>query len=811
MTDLHRNLRYALRQLRKSPGFTAVAVLALAVGIGANLTIFSVVDGLWLRPLPVKDPARLIRISSRKMQLSDGGTEASYAQYLDYRSQATALSDIAAVSRRQAVLRIESESRLLLADVLSPNYFSIMGVDAVIGRSFTKQELGGPRPAPLVMLSYGAWQLYFGGDYGIAGKVVVLNNYECVVAGVLPRGFRGTEPWLAPDLWIPSTTWLQINPKDRGFMLARDYRDFELFARLAPGRSIGEAQAELSHIAAQLALAYPKTDAGYAVNVEFETKTRSRGLYAASVLLLGFASLVLLIALANISSLLLARAETRRKEMAVRIALGASRAQLIVDAMTESVPLCLLSTTCALILAYWIIHLLLGLVPPNMPLSFDFRFDVRLLLFAGTLTLVSPVLVGALSAWHVSQLAPVMAIKEPGTSDRIGRRWHSRDLIVGAQVAVSLVLLACAGLLLRALTHLQTLDAGFNRQQQMVLMDLVDVGHRTSLKQDLDLVVERVRTLPGVDHAALMQFFPLSGVGDGARKIVSDPDQPPKPGEELYVGFNVISPEYFQTMGTHLTRGRAFSVQDQDNGPKVVILSEALVRRLFSGREPLGRYLQIGGMNGERWQIVGIAEDAKYSDLSEPPRPFLYFPFAQSAPGGMVLAVATAMDARGVAPAVRRAVDAGGSDISGVNLRTLDDQMQQATYLPRLMVNLLTSLGLLGTLLAVIGLYGVVSYFAARQTHGIGVRIAVGATLTDIFWFVVRRGLRIAGIGVLIGLAGALVCARLITAFLYGVPPTDIITFSLVTLLLLVAVGAACFIPAHRATRVDPVVALRYE
>jgi putative ABC transport system permease protein len=776
MNGLLQDLRYAIRQLRKSPGFTVVAVLTLALGIGANTAIFSIVDAIWLRPLPIHNPGSLIRISDQKPDHGDEG-HVSYAAYQDYRTQATAFSGIAAVGLHGAVLKANGESKMLVVGEVSPNYFSVLGVSTTLGRTFTEAELQAPNPPPLVMLGYTAWRRYFGGDPQIAGKTIVIDGRNCVVAGVLPRGFRGTEPFVEPEVWIPIPTWLFItgdNPTDR------PDREFDLLARLAPGHSLEQARLETGLIATRLAQLYPKTDAGRKINVAFERDVRNPFLRMLSALLLALATLVLLIACANVANLFLAHGESRRKEIATRIALGGTRARLVWQLTIEGVPLSMLGAAFAVLLAGWIIRLLPALMPATeVPIGFDFRLDGRVLLFASALSLISAALFGIVPAFHASRVAPITVMKEASGASPRQRRWSLANFIVVAQMAASLVLLTGAGLLVKTLMQVEMRDPGFDRHQQMVLMDpTVKDLPQVQLQPYLDDVISRVEAVPGVRHAAFARFIPF-GVGGGRKKVVSTPAQILVPGEDgLRVGYTDVSPGYFATMGTRLIRGRAFTAADRSTSVKVIVISQASARQFSPGQDPLDKYLRVGGASGVDWQIVGIAQDATYNDLTESPQPYIYFPIAQDPAWEVTLAISTTTDADSMVRPLVRAVQEVNQDVPVFGAHTLEARMRAASYAQRFPAILVAVLGLLALMLATVGLYGVVSYSVTRRTHEIGVRIALGAEPNRILRLVVGRGLWLAGIRTAIGLAGALAVTRVLSSLLYGVSPADPATFA---------------------------------
>jgi predicted permease len=808
LTGLLANVRYALRQLRKKPGLAAIAVLTLTLGVGANTAIFSVVDAIWLRPLPVHDPESLVRISDEKFDHSEEGV--SYPRYLDYRTQSTAFSDIAAISLRGAILRTSAESKMLTVAEVSPNYFSVLGVSTVLGRTFTESELGRRDPPPVVVLDYKAWKRYFGGNPQIVGTTIFLTKHSCVVIGVLKRGFRGTEQFIEPEVWMPTTTWTQVTEDD---LQDRGSYQFQLLARLAPGHSLQQARIEMNLIASRLAHEYAKTDANRIAGVAFEKDVRSAFLGLLSKMLLALAMLVLLIACFNVANLFLAYGEARRKEIATRVALGGNRLRLIWQLLIEGLPLSLLGTVLAVLVAKWVIHLLPSLLPTmELPVGFDFRLDTRVLLFSAALCLLSTVLSGIVPAFRSSAVAPITAMKE--SSDASGRRnrWSLPNLIVIIQLAASLVLLTGTGLLVRTLINVEARNPGFDRHRQLVLMYSALDTQPEQRQRYIDDVISRLHALPGVMTAAFARFVPFGAVGGGAKVLVSVPTRGTASDEgDLNLSYSNVTSEYFETMGIQIMSGRAFNTGDRNTSPKVIMISQALARRLFPGQNALYKYLRIGGAKGMDWQIVGIAQDAVYYDITESPQPYVYFPLSQQQAEDVTIVVSTSTDARSMVQPIVRAIHEVDSNVLLFDTETLNVRMRSATYVQRLSATLVTVLGLLALMLAGVGLYGVIAHSVSKRTHEIGVRMALGATSGRMLLLVIVRGFWLTGIGAVLGLATALALMRMLSSFLYGVSPSDMRTLVTVTaLLLLVGISASIF-PARRAAKVDPALSLHYE
>jgi putative ABC transport system permease protein len=809
METLLQDLRYGFRMLRKSPGFTAVAVLTLALGLGANTAVFSIVDALALRPLPVPDAKHLVAIytsgkTSRGAYLT-GPT--SYPDLVDYRAGAPAFAGIAGSENRGSILRVGDDSVMLLTCVVTENYFSLLGVNALHGRTFTEQEFQSPDFPPEVVISYSLWRKYLGGDPKVVGRNIHLTGKDYVIAGVLPREFRGTEPTASPDIFMPALVW------GREEMTARSNARFQLLARLNPGVDLRQAQTQMDTVAQRLAAAYPKERSGRVITLQWEPETR-RGLRNIGYMFLAVAALVLLIACANVAGLLLARGETRRRELATRLAIGASRLRLTRQMLTESLLLSLLGMGLAVLVALWVVEALPGMLPAQVAmLGIDFRLDQRALAFSFAAALLSLIVFGVAPAVQSCRVSLVSELKEGGSAGTArGRTWARNTLIVG-QMALSVVLLTGAGLLVRTFLKVSQQDLGFDSRGQMLLLQILpgsrqsEVTFSTAYPQ----LLERIEALPGVEGASLGNRAPFADYNGGWRKTVYVPGMHLAPNEQgVPINLGRADGKYFQTLGMALLRGRTFGPQDQPTAQRVVILNETAARRLFPGADPVGQHFRFGGPNGPDCEVVGIVRDAKYNDVTEQIMPYMYVPFAQET-GDTVLLVKTRIAAASVLPLVRREIKAFDSSMSIFSVVTMAEHMRAALYAQRATAGLVLTLGLLGLTLAVVGLYGVLSYYVNRRRHEIGLRLAVGAQPGAVFRMIVRRGLSLAALGTAIGMAGAIGVMYFLAGLLFGVSPHDPLTLLVVAgLLLLVAVLAAA-VPARRAARVDPMVALRYE
>jgi putative ABC transport system permease protein len=816
MDTFLKDLRYGLRTLAGNMHFSLAAILVLALGFAANGVIFSFVDAILLRPLPVSKPNELVRIfTSQKTMLGEeiyGRT--SYPDYLDLRKQSAALAGLVAYEHRGAIWASPLGRTVVSAENVSENYFAVLGVQSRLGRTFSEEEAPLKSETPEVVLSYGVWKDRLGGDPDILGKTIQLNDQLCTVLGVAPREFRGTDSLIAPDVWL-----LLGSLRSHGTELNdRNSRSLELIGRLGRGEPISQAQAEASVVGAQLAQAYPKTNAGGKFTVEREKESRSHGLSIFADMLLAISGLVLLIACVNVANLLLYRGETRRREFGIRRALGARPARLIRQLLTENALLSLLGGAFSLLISYWIIRLLPSLVPPiGIPLGFDFRLDARVLGFTFLLALFAVLVFGlaptvrAVKGDLLGELTESRGAGRPGV-----KRGQVRQGLVVAQLSVSLMLLLGAGLLVRSLVSAEGIDPGFNHKQNMLLVSVVqfEKSTPTQFRLGYDRILDQLEALPGVRRASLTQFVPLSLDGGGATKNIIVPGKEPPPSEEdgQAIHYTVVGRGYFSAMGISILRGRAFGKEDGEASPCVVMINETLARRLWPGEEAVGRQLLIGGPKGRECVVIGVARDGKYLHLTELEDSYLYLPFSQEGGGGeLTLLVQTAGDPRNLADAIRKGVQGVDKNMMILSMMTLSEHMRYAAFEGRTAMQLVATLGLLGLLLAAVGLYGLVSYAVSGRTREIGVRIALGAQRGDIVRMVLAQGVRLTLLGAGIGLALGIALMRVLNGYVFGAKGFDLPSFVLPTVLLAGVAFAASYIPAHRATRVDPAEALRHD
>ena len=775
--NLLRDLRFGFRILRRSPMVASVAVATLALGIGANTAIFSLVDGVCLRPLPIADPAHLIAIESVKSHAaaqSDQETGSSYAEFADLRERVPAFADVVAADRRGIALHTADGLQMLLCEVVSDNYFTFMGARPELGRLPSESEIG-RASSPLLVLSHKTWKRVFGGDPTIVGKNVNVKGGLATVIAVMPAGFRGTERFVDPQVYVPQSSWTMWTPGELN--TPRTMREFEIYARLRPGATLGQASAQLQALSAELSKSYPQANGGRAFAAEWQAKSRNDGMKVIGILVLAIAGAVLLIACTNIANLLLALNDSRRREFAMRVALGATHSRLLRQLVTECTVLASLGVAGALVLAQWLILLVPKLMPDvGFPLGFDFRIDHRVLLFTAVAGVVSVLLCGLLPARSSTRISPLEAMRTkawPGGKAKI----PARKVFVVAQLAVSTALLIATGLLVRTLLNLESMNMGFNNRQNAVLLSVGVNSQGPKLQAEFDALTDRMKALPGAKDASIARVVPFPDTGGGATKVVLAPGETPSETAGTPVRFNSVDNAYFRVMGVPLMRGRSFGAQDSGAGAPVAIVNQTLAKRLFGSDDAVGRNLRIGRQNPLNAEIVGVVYDGKYGDVTETQQPYLYLPLAQDGQREVTLIVTTSGDAAALVPAARKAVQQASPDAMVMNSQTLTDHMRLATYSNRMAAWLTAALGALALFLTAIGLYGVISHGVSRRTHEIGVRMALGARRATVFGSILKDGLLLALTGIVLGTGLAFLLGRGIGDMLYGVNPADPVTF----------------------------------
>ena len=810
MYTLIQDVRYGIRVLAKNPGFAAVAVLSLALGIGANTTIFSIVDKVLLNPWPVKDPGRLAMITMDAPKLDFNA--ASYPDYLDIRDQVAAFSDVVAYGTRGCFLSVEGRGQGLEAtvEVVSQNYFDALGVRAILGRAFSPQASLAAAEGHSVVVSYNLWQKYFSGVPSLPGKTTLLDDKQFTVIGVAPQGFSGLRG-ANLDIWLTKEGWETMLPGEARSDAARDDRWFDIAGYLRRGTKIDEARAQLQTLAKRLAAAYPSSNQG--VNfiarpaLELTPETAGAGLY-----FMVMVGLVLLISCANVANLLLAQTERRQREIAMRRALGAGARRLALQLLTEGLPLAMAGGALGTLLAAWLMKILPALVPGLS--NTILRLDGRVLLFTTAISVFSALVFGLVPSLWVSRSGVVPVLK--GDDPRLGGitgRVPLRSLLVSGEIALSVVLLVASALLLRSLRHSQRISPGFDSNKNVVMLSVAPpelYGYSNAQAQSVyPELAARVGSVPGVINTSYARRPPLIDEEEGETVPVVVPGVQPPPGTEYFkIRYNIVGPKFFLTVGARLKEGREFSAFDRPTTAPVVIINEAMAHRLWPGQDPLGKAVHI---EKKDLQVVGVVEEGRYNRLHETVQPYLFLPFTQVPSFECTLFVETAGDPRGMLPAILKATTAVAKNLPIVNAMTFKEAMREELAEERSVAELLGSLSILGMVLAAVGLYAAVAYLVNRRTHELGIRMALGARRGDVLRLVLWQGLRLSGAGAALGLAGALAASRLMSGFIYGVAATDPLSYIASIMVAMGVALAACYFPARRATKVDPLVALRYE
>jgi predicted permease len=731
---------------------------------------------------------------------------ASYPDYLDVCRQDTDFSGIIANSRRAATLNVAGDEEIVRADPVSENYFSVLGINAAVGRTFVAGEDWSGHKAPPVVIGHGLWQRRFGGDPTVVGRTAVFNGKHAVILGVAPQWFSGLDRGNAMEVWLPANAW-----PGYGDLKNRGGQAFDLLGRLRPGVSVEKVHAELDTIARRLSDAFPATDKGLTFLVQAEAERLHRVL-APVVILLGGVGLVLLICSGNISGMMLARAEARRREIAVRLALGAGRGRLLRQLLTEAMMLALLGAGLGLLLTATLLRLQPALLPPGPFVTpYDFRVDARALAYTLAVSLLAALISGLAPALQASRTDLVSTLRaEEGKANR-GRLWlGGRNLLVAGEVALSLTLLIVAGLFLESLIFSEEINPGFDTSKKLLIVSLnPSAGPATSNRNFFLPALEKIRSLPGVKSATYAFRMLLSGSGGGVSCEVSIPGVEPPSGQKGFIiKFNSVGRDYFQTVGARILRGRAFNSQEEAPTHRSVLINATMARRFWQDADPVGRHLLV---EGNDYEIIGLVQDGTINDIHEPPEPYIYFSLAQKPVWEGSIIVETAGDPRQLVAAVKQDIRSVDKGVTFYHAETLKELMAGELWSDRMFFRFVGALACLGIFLAGVGLYGVVAYLAGRRRHEIGIRMALGARRQDVLRLVLQQGLRPALLRIPAGLGAALIIGRFVSAKLYGVRPVDLAVFLGSCLLVLAITLLVSFIPAWRATKVDPMVALRYE
>jgi putative ABC transport system permease protein len=804
MNSFLKDLRYGARMLVKKPGFTLISVITLALGIGATSTIFSFINGLLLRPLPYTDSERLALLDETAFKRGVDSMGVSFPNFVDWRERNQVFSGVAAYLTRSFTLTGTGEPERLSGANISYDTFEILGIPPALGRTFTADE-DRPEHDLVAILSHDLWERSFGRDPDIIGKPITLNNRTRTVIGVMPKGFKFPE---VSDLWTP----LGLDTR----MWTRNDHGLESIARLKPGVTVEQAQEDMSAVAQGIEEQNPVTNEGMGVNVIPLRNGLVGGDYRkALMILLGVVGLLLLIACANVANLLLARATSRHKEMAIRSALGAGRGQVFRQLLTESLLLGVIGGALGMVVALWGLDLLLAAIPIDFPFWMKFDLDGRVLGFTAGISLVTGLVFGTVPALQASRVDLSEALKEGGRSSGGTGRHHMRRLLVIAEVALSLILLIGAGLMMRSFLRLIQVDPGLNPEKVLTMqVNLPGVKYDSPEKRQsfFKQLIERVGALREVEAASATSSLPLSGDTWG-RSLTVEGYPVLSVGQAPAIYHNVITPNYFRAMGISLLTGRDFTEADSSTGAKVTIIDERLARQYWPTESPLGKRIRFGPPEAnEPWHtIVGVVAEVKQVSLNLSPRRSVYLPYAQIPVGGMTLAVRAGGSPESLAEAIRSHVKEIDAGLPVTLVRTMREVISRSVWQPRLYAILFGVFAAIALVLASVGIYGVMSYAVTERTHEIGIRLALGARKSNVLGLVVGQGMTLTFVGTAIGLAGAFGLTRLMKSLLFGVSATDPLTFAVIALLLASVAFAACYFPARRAMKVDPMIALRYE
>jgi putative ABC transport system permease protein len=805
-------MRYAIRTLRRSPGFTLIALLTLALGIGANTAIFSFVNGVPLKPLPYRDPHNIVLVWEKPPGGHINGI--STLNFLDWKTQNTVFGHMAAATFGGSVtLTGSGEPVELQGSRVGASYFDIFGARAALGRTFAADE-DQPGKSQVVILSHRLWENRFGADPSVIGRTLTLNGKSCTVIGVLPANGPFDRSWA--QLWMP----LQFEPRD----MTRDYHWMMSFARLKPGVTLETARAAMDAIGARIAAAYPESNKGWGVTVErFEDQVVDGRLRRSLWVLLAAVGAILLIGCANLANLTLARGAAREREIAVRASLGAGRWRLIRQLLIENLVVAAAGGALGLGLGSAMIRGLIALAPPySLPSEADLSIDVHILLFTLAISLLTALLFGLAPAIHATRVDPASSMKEGGRSNTSGAgRARLRSTLIVSEVALAFVLLAGAALLVSSFFRMLQVDTGFTSVNVTTARLPIARNRYTDpaeLSQYLSLLDQRLRAAPGVQAAAFTNALPMEGWGDGMPFLIAGRpfvDRANRPS----CFYKRVTSSYFRALDIHLLRGRTFTDRDTMGSPPVTVISETMAKRFFKGEDPLDQRILIQeilygqpGLGPEiPWEVVGVVRDEQTGSLVDTKSPGVYVTYRQSPTNDVSLVLRASVDPRRLTSAIDAAVHEVDKNQAIADVQTLEEIKSGTVSSDRMQTMLLTVFALVALLLAAVGIYGVISYSVTQRIHEIGIRAALRATRGSLLSLVILRGMRLTLIGLAIGIAGALALTSLLGSLLFGISPRDPVTLAAVAMVLSAVAFLACYIPARRAARVDPMVALRYQ
>jgi macrolide transport system ATP-binding/permease protein len=815
------DIRFAIRMLIKAPGFSVVAFLAIALGLGVNTSIFGIINTLLMQPLAVGHSEQLVQVYTKDPHL-DGRAPTSFLNFVDYAKENSVFSGMAAYTFAPMGMTRGNETSNVLGLLVSGNYFDLLEIRPILGRGFFAEEDSSPNGHPVVVLSYNFWRK-LGADQAIVGSTITLNGRAFTVLGVAPRTFTGVDVGVAPDLWVPMAMHGWVRPGGNDWFDNRRALLLSMLGRLKPGVSISEAEAQLKTVARHLEEAYPDVNKERSVMLVSADTAKSQGLGGpanenatqnVSLLLLVAAGAILLIACANVANLLLARATTREREMAVRLALGASRARIIRQLLTESVILSMVGGIGGMILAYWFGDILVSLLPATpFPIVLNPQPDGRVLIVALLLAVLSGIVFGLAPALHTGRADLTQTLRERASAAGGGAssRWSIRNLLVIAQIGVSLCLLIGSALFLKAFHNAQGIDPGFRTDKLAILtIDPALAGYdKPHAAQVAKSIVERIRQHPQVQSADLGSVLPL-GFGVESRTVIPDGRDEAAQANRVMANINVTTPGYFETMRVVLNHGRKFDEHDaMATAARVAIVNDTMAKRFWPGEDALGHHFRF--FKGGSYEVIGVARDIKTISLGETPAPMVFLPLDEMPDGGITIYAHTTGSPGPLLSEIHRVVRATDVHIPITYEKTISDHMAIALWPSWMGAVILGALGFLALLLASIGVYGVMAYSVSQRQRELGIRMALGAQAGQVLQLVLRQGMMLAGIGLFLGLFAALGSTRLASTFLYGVNPHDPLIFGGVTALLALAAFAACYFPARKALKINPIIALRSE
>jgi predicted permease len=819
MKDFWQDVRYGIRMLAKSPGFTAIAVLTLAAGIGANTAVFSVVNSFLFNPLPVRDADHLVVVAYHTAD-DDDPRAISHLDFKDLQAQNDSFADMTAYMIRFAGLSADHRSERVLVTYTEGNYFSSLGIQPALGRLLLPSEGETPGQNPVVVLGYAYWMKRFNGDPSVVGKNVDLNGSPVTIVGVGPKNFHGTFYIVESDVYAP--IGMVVKNLDASKTLTnRAERDARVLGHLKPGVSIAQARTALQVIANRLEKEYPDTDKGLRMDVMPETMARPEASSASmwpivATVFLGLVGLILIVTCINVTNLLLARASTRAKEMAIRAALGAGRLRMFRQLLTESLLLSVLGGAGGAALGIWIMKWIEAIrLPGDFPLRTDLPFDWRMFTYVASIAIVAGLLAGLTPAWRASRMDLNVTLRESGRSLTGGAGQNRlRNVLVVAQAAGSLVVLIMAGLFLRSLERAQEMDLGFKPDHVFnFTMDVSELGYDEQRGANFYRDVrERVRNLPGITSASFAYSVPLGYYSHGAATWKAGQEGLPE-SQVPRLGYNEVGPDYFRTMGIELVEGRAIEEQDQANSHRVAVINETMAQSLWPKQDPVGQRFRFGKNDTADSEVVGVVRDSKYNFIAETPLRHFYVPLSQNYSSVRVLQVRADVPPGILVRAIEDQIHAIDPNLPVFDVMSMSDSLQGGNgfFLLRIAAIFGGGLGALGLLLAVVGVYGVISYGVNQRIHEIGIRMALGAQRENILSLVLSHGLKLVLIGLGVGLAISLAAARVVANLLVNTGALDPVAYAVATSLLVAVAVLACYIPARRAMRVDPLVALRYE